>query len=135
MDEHSRTVLRPGSTVCLIADESVARVSPRPTKNTMTCSTIIFVSSPYIVNAEKMTDGSYCQTKNRMRLGNELSPLQRDVHIPASLKHPHLVNALSSNAHRFNSFSEADESIILRLSISVNVKGIEDDSSMHKAEH
>jgi len=101
----------------------------------MTCSTIIFVSSPYIVNAEKMMDGSYCQTKNRMRLGNELSPLQRDVHIPASLKHPHLVNALSSNAHRFNSFSEADESIILRLSISVNVKGIEDDSSMHKAEH
>jgi len=57
-----------------MAEESVARVIPRPSKNTIICRTIIFVSSPYIVTSEKMTNGSYCQTKYRMRLGNELSP-------------------------------------------------------------
>jgi hypothetical protein len=66
-----------------MAEESVARVIKRPSKNTMICSTIIVVSSPYIVTTDKMTNGSYCQTMNRMRLGNELSPLHGDVHVPA----------------------------------------------------
>jgi hypothetical protein len=85
-----RTLLRPGSTVCLIAEESVVRVSPRPSKNTMICNTIMLVSSPYIVTTEKTANGSDSQMKNRARLGKELHPWQTNAHIPASLKTPHL---------------------------------------------